>query len=414
MNHQGEAGAATNPLPGTFRTYDMRASGARMAGWPLPAEVDTALGGASAPGPRVALVHERFTDFAGSEMVVEQLAREWPGAPVLAPITRMESIPGPLRRQVRPGALTRFTTAGGAYAHLLPALPVAMRRLDTEGADVVVASHHAFATQVVHSTDVPVIAYVHSPARWVWDASMRRGEVGGRLGDAALGVFSAGFRPVDRRAAEKVHTMVANSRAVAGRILNWWGRESVVVHPPVDIARYQPDPDVAREDFFLMAGRLVPYKRPELAVAAAARAGVRLVVVGEGRARAECERIAGPDTQFLGRVDDATLLSLYRRCRALVMPGIEDFGIVPVEAQACGTPVIAAAEGGALDTVLDGETGELVDIADDGAEERWVDVLRRFQASDLDPATIRHHAESFSRARFRERMHAIVTAVAAG
>lgn len=402
---------ATNPGDGARRTENMHNSGTRTASWSSLEELGGSAAGAQSP--RVALVHERFTDFAGSEMVVEQLHEQWPGAPVLAPITRMESIPGPLARQVRPGRLTRFTSAGGAYAHLLPALPVAMRRLDTAGADVVVASHHAFATQVVHSTDAPVVAYVHSPARWVWDAAMRRGEVGGRLGDAALAAFSAGFRPVDRRAAGQVHTMVANSRAVAGRILNWWGRESVVVHPPVDTHRYQVDPQVEREDFFLLAGRLVPYKRPEVAVAAAARAGVRLLVVGEGRARAECERIAGPDTHFLGRVGDDELRRLYRRARAVVMPGIEDFGIIPVEAQACGAPVIATAEGGALDTVLDGVTGELVDASPEGAVERWSEVLRRFPATDLDVRDIRTHAESFSRARFRERMAAIVAAVAA-
>ncbi|MEJ5915901.1 glycosyltransferase [Pseudokineococcus sp. 1T1Z-3] len=365
----------------------------------------------STASPSVALVHERFTDWAGSEMVVEQLAHEWPQALVHAPVVQAETVPAHLRPRLRPGRLSPLARPGGGYAHLLPLLPVAHARTRLPDVDVVVASHHAFATQVVHATDAPVVAYVHSPARWVWDREMRRGEVGGAAGEALLGAFSAAFRPADRRAAGRVHTLVANSSAVAERVERWWGRESVVVHPPVDVDSYAPDPATPREDFFLLAGRLVPYKRPELAVRAATAAGVPLVVAGDGRARAECERVAGPTVRFLGRTTDAEQLDLYRRCRALLMPGVEDFGIVPVEAQATGAPVIAAGAGGALDTVLPGRTGALVPEGADGAVERWAQVLATFDA-DVDPAAVRAHAESFSRARFRARMREVVTAVA--
>ncbi|WP_298804880.1 glycosyltransferase [uncultured Pseudokineococcus sp.] len=363
------------------------------------------------PAPSVALVHERFTEWAGSEMVVEQLAHEWPSALVHAPVVQEGVVPADLRPRLRPGRLSPLARPGGGYAHLLPALPLAHARTRLPDADVVVASHHAFATQVVHATSAPVVAYVHSPARWVWDADMRRGEVGGRAGEALLGAFSAAFRPADRRAAQRVRTLVANSSAVAERIQRWWGRESVVVHPPVDVDAYTPDPSVEREDFFLLAGRLVPYKRPELAVRAATLAGVPLVVAGDGRARADCERVAGPTVRFVGRTTDAEQLDLYRRCRALLMPGVEDFGIVPVEAQATGAPVVAAGAGGALDTVLPGRTGALVREEPDGAVERWADALRAFDA-DLDPAAVRAHAEGFSRARFRSRMREVVDAVA--
>ena len=360
--------------------------------------------------PRVALVHERFTEFAGSEAVVEQLAREWPDAPIFAPVARRGVLPADLEPRLRSTGLSRLLR-GSTYAHLLPALPVAMRRLPVSGADVVVASHHAFATQVTAATRAPVVAYVHSPARWVWDPSMRVGEAG-RVGAAGLAAFSAAYRPIDRATAAKVHTLVANSSEVARRIEQWWGRESLVVHPPVDTDFYQPA-DVPREEFFLIAGRLVPYKRPDLAVRAAERAGVPLVVAGDGRMRAQLEEIAGANVTFVGRVSDEGLRDLYRRCRALLMPGVEDFGIIPVEAQACGAPVVAIGAGGTLDTVVPGRTGELVSPGGDETAS-WSEQLSAFDPDRYQVTTIRTHAEGFSRRTFRERMRSVVESAAGG
>ena len=362
---------------------------------------------------RVTIVHERFTEFAGSEAVVEQLALEWPRATVHAPVVRPEVLPPDLAGRVVGTPLSRLLR-GGTYAHLLPLLPVAMSRLDLPDSDVVITSHHAFAQQAVRATSAPVVSYVHSPARWVWDPAMRAGEAGGAAGQAALSLFAAAYRGADRAAAQRVHTVVANSTAVADRVQRWWGREAEVVHPPVDTEKYRLDPSVEREDFFLLAGRLVPYKRPDLAVRAAAAAGKRLVVVGGGRARAEVERLAGPGTTFVGRVDDEELLGLFQRAQALLMPGVEDFGIVPVEAQACGTPVIAVGEGGALDSVIPGLSGELVAPHADpeAAVEAWARALGGFRPADYDPAAVRRHAEGFSRATFRGRMRAVVDRVA--
>ncbi|MEH3079128.1 MAG: glycosyltransferase [Quadrisphaera sp.] len=365
------------------------------------------------PAPRVTIVHERFTEHGGSEAVVEAMARHWRDAPVLAPVARRGVIAADLEHRVRSTPLSRLLR-GSSYSHLLPALPVAMRSLRLPAADVVVASHHAFATQVALSSSAPVVAYVHTPARWVWDAALRSSE-GRGPGTAALAAFSAAFKRHDVAAAQRVHTLLANSTCVAERIRRWWGRDAHVVAPPVDTGFYSPDPRVPREDFFLLAGRMVPYKRPDLAVKAAARAGVRLVVAGEGRARHDVEELAGPRTTFLGRVSDAELRDLFRRCRALLMPGVEDFGIVPVEAMACGAPVIAAGEGGALDTVLPGLSGALVEQAGPGGEvDAWAQALAAFDPSGLDPARVRRHAEGFSRASFDRRVGAVVEAVASG
>jgi len=363
--------------------------------------------------PAVTLVHERFTEYAGSERVVAELARLWPGAQVVAPIVRPDRLPPSLQGRITGGSLSRLVRPGGSYAHLLPALPFAMRHLHLGTPDVVIASHHAFSSQVVHATDAPVIAYVHTPARWVWDPKMRSGEAGGPAAAAALGAFAAAFRGADRAAAARLHTIVANSSAVAERIDRWWGRAAQVVHPPVNIEFFTPDRTAHRENFLLLAGRLVPYKQPTLAIRAAALAGRRLVVAGDGRMRAECESVAGPHTTFLGRVDDEQLRSLYRRCAALLMPGVEDFGIVPVEAQACGAPVLATAAGGALDSVLPGRTGALAatDGSDDGALAAWTAALAEFDPTQYSPATIRAHAEGFSAALFRERMAAVVGTV---
>jgi glycosyltransferase involved in cell wall biosynthesis len=366
------------------------------------------------PSPRVALVHERFTEIAGSEHVVEQLSAQWPGARVHVPIARASGIPHGLLTAPETTWLDRIYHLGGerTYAPLMPLMPRAFRRMDIGDVDAVIISHHAFATQAVFGTSAPTIAYVHSPARWAWDAALRDGEAGGRIGAAALSVLASTARRAELAAAPRLHQVVANSTTVAQRINRWWNRDAVVVHPPVDTEAYTPDPSVRREGFFLLAGRLVPYKRPEVAIAAANAAGVPLVVAGDGRSSDYCRSIAGPTVTFLGRVTHPQLLSLQRRACALLMPGLEDFGIVPVEAMACGTPVIALAEGGVLDSVVPSVTGQLVPGgSDDELVANFASVLLVFDGSDYDPVAIRAHAEAFSHSAFRHRMQDVVNGV---
>ncbi|MDT5180649.1 MAG: hypothetical protein QOJ95_4847, partial [Mycobacterium sp.] len=289
------------------------------------------------PTKRVAIVQERLTEVAGSEQVIEQLALQWPEAEVYASIARPEGVPSGLSRPPRTTYLDSIyhrVLKEKSYAPLMPLMPHAFRNLKFGDVDAVITSHHAFATQAAMATDVPVIAYVHSPARWAWDPSLRAGEGGGKLGESILTALSVVAKRGELKAAPRLRTIVANSTAVAARIADWWHRESVVVHPPVDTEGFTPDPSIEREDFFLLAGRLVPYKRPDLAIRAAAAAGMPLVVAGDGRSMAACREVAGPNTTFLGRVPHDQLLDLHRRTRALLMPGIEDFGIVPVESMA--------------------------------------------------------------------------------
>jgi glycosyltransferase involved in cell wall biosynthesis len=360
---------------------------------------------------RVAIVHERFTVRAGSERVVEQLHRLFPEAPIFVPFCdRATLLPGLADADIRTGALQRLFRGRDRHAHLLPLLPTWFSRLDLDEYEIVVTSHHAFANRV-RPRRARVVSYTHTPARWMWDGAMRAHEVGGRAGRAALAAFAATQRRPDRRAARRLAAAVANSGEVARRMRAWWGVEATVVFPPVDTDRFVPDPTVRRDDFFLYAGRLVPYKRPEVAVAAARAAGVRLVVAGEGRVADRVAAAAGPGIEMLGAVDDATLLDLLRRCRALVQPGVEDFGILAVEAQACGTPVITPDAGGARDTVVDDETGIRYETTTGDEVAPLERALRHFDGREYDPARIRAHAERFAASRFRAEMAAVVDAV---
>lgn len=365
---------------------------------------------------RVAIVHERFTEIAGSELVVEQLAMQWPDAAVHVPLANPSAVPVGLSAP----PVTTWLDAGyrmlgqRSYAPLAPALPRAFRGMQLGDVDVVVASHHAFATQVAFATEAPVIAYVHSPARWAWDRELRAQESGGAAGAAVLAGLSRVARNGELAAVGRLHRVIANSTAVADRIDRWWGREATVVHPPVDTDGYCPDSSVEREDFFLLAGRLVPYKRPDLAIRAAKLAGKRLVVAGDGRAMGACRELAGPDTVFLGRVTHQELLNLYRSAKAVLMPGVEDFGIVPVEAMATGTPVIALGAGGAVDTVVPERSGFLVAAGnDDEVVGGFAAAMQAFRPTDYHHGEVRAWAEGFSRENFRSQMRGVVEGVLA-
>lgn len=358
--------------------------------------------------PNLVVVHERFTEIGGSEQVVKQLATLSDNTRIFAPLIDEHLMQGMLPGvDVSTSALQKLYRSPGNYAHLLPLLPRAMAAADLSGAEVVITSHHAFANRVRVPDGVPLISYTHSPARWMWDRRKLDGEAGGRVGGAALRTFAMASKRADRAAAHRVDCFVANSQTVAQRILKWWGRHAEVIHPGVDIDFFHPAP-VEREDFFLVAGRLVPYKNVEVAVAAATALGHRLVVAGQGRSRAALEQLAGPTVEFTGAVSDAELRDLFRRCRALLFPGEEDFGIVPVEAQACGAPVIAMRSGGATETVIDGVTGMLVDATVAGPVGGFERAMSSFDETDFDCRAIRANATTFSIDRFRREMQALL------
>jgi glycosyltransferase involved in cell wall biosynthesis len=297
--------------------------------------------------------------------------------------------------------LQRVPAASRHHEWLVPLMPLAWRLRRPLDVDVVISSSHACAKAVRAAPGTPHICYCHTPMRYAWDFAAER-ERFPRLLRPAARAGMAWFRRWDRKTAERVTQFVANSSAVARRIERAFGRSARVVHPPVDTEFFTPDG--GRDDYFLYVGRLVGYKRPDLAVATFASLPHRLLVVGAGERRAELESRATPNVSFLGIVDADRLRDLYRRARALVYPVEEDFGIVMAEAQACGTPVIGFAEGGAKDIVEPTRTGWLIEQT----VEALGAAIHRAASEQLDEHEIATRAQRFSRGRFHEEFRAIV------
>ena len=359
-------------------------------------------------GPRVALCHEWTTTWGGSEQVAARIARA-------LNVDRVYVFAGNLAfaaslfpgRDVRISRLGRSSWGASHWAWLLPLMPVWWRSLDLAGYDAVVTSSHA-AVNSVRAGSAAHVSYCYTPMRYAWNWRAELGRVPALLRPfwpAAASVLRRG----DRRRAENVDLFVADSRNVARRILAFYGKRALVVYPPVNTDFFTPDASVGREDFYLVAGRFVAYKRSAMVLHAARRAGVRLIVAGSGPELDSLKKISGPLVEFCPQPTNDELRDLYRRSRAVVFAGVEDFGMVLVEAQACGSPVIAFGEGGALESVQDGVTGVLYDNA---TVEALADVLGSFDPANYDGARIRSNAERFAPSRFDAEIRDIVRRVA--
>src|SRR5262249_34079752 len=292
----------------------------------------------------------------------------------------------------------------GIYQHhqpYLPLYPMAFGGLDLTAYDAVISNKSGFCHGVRTGSRTLHICYCLAPTRYVWqyDAYMQRERIGGIV-KAALSPAIKALRQWDYAAAQRVDHFIAISTEIQERIKRYYDRDSVVIYPPVEVAdRFVPTSDV--QDYYLVLSRLIPYKRIDLAVEACTRLNLPLVVGGSGRDRAKLEAIAGPSVKFVGYVPDAELPGLMARCRALSFPALEDFGIVPVQAQAAGRPVIAFRGGGSLDTVKPGVTGEFFDAQ---TVDSLVEVLQKFDAFRYAPATIREHALKFDSAIFHREL----------
>jgi glycosyltransferase involved in cell wall biosynthesis len=350
--------------------------------------------------PTVAVVHDYLNQRGGAERVALELARLWPDAPIYTSLYRPDSTFPELReRDVRVSWLDRAPVDAG-FRRLLPLYPAAFRGLGVLDHDVVVSSSSGWAHGVRTAEGTVHVVYCHTPARWLY----RPGEHLGassfqrRLAAPLLGPM----RAWDRRAAARADVYVANSENVRRRIVATYGRDAEVVPPPVDVDRFRPRP---RGERLLVVSRLLPYKHVDAAIRAADRAGLGLDVVGSGPAYDDLRRLAGPGVAFHPALDDAAVTALMETCRALLLPGEEDFGIAPVEAQAAGKPVVALAAGGALETVVEGVTGVFFRDHDPGA---IAAAVRAADALGTPPEEIAWHARRFSREAFAERMRAVV------
>ncbi|HYK99262.1 MAG TPA: glycosyltransferase [Candidatus Acidoferrales bacterium] len=355
---------------------------------------------------KVALAHEYFAAHGGAEAVVEVFHGMWPDAPVYT-FFHDRARYGPLAGwHLVPSSLQSFPIGGGMHRLLLPLYPAAARRLRVpDDVDAVLVSSSAFIKGIGLADRTVEIAYCHSPTRYLWDASDEylRDEVPSLLQPAVREVITR-LRETDLEMSRRVDRWIANSSVVAERISRYYGRESEVVYPPVDVDTFQARPE--RGDHWLFVGRLSPYKRADVAVMAFARTRRRLIVVGEGRERDALERLATDNVAFTGRVDEATKRDLLASARGLVLPSDEDFGIVCVEALASGAPVIALNKGGAPEIVRDGTDGALIAAPD---PDLLADAVERVERTRWDPESLRASARRFDLPRFREKIAAIVS-----
>jgi glycosyltransferase involved in cell wall biosynthesis len=356
----------------------------------------------------VAIAHEWLVRYAGSERCVEQMLVEFPEADLLTTLLDEDAVP-PAFGRARPSFLQSIPGATSHHEWLLPLMPLAWRlrgRLDD--ADVVISSSHACAKAVRVPEHVPHLCYCYTPMRYAWDFDAERERFPVPLRAPARVSMSA-FRRWDRRKARRVTRFLGISRAVAKRVERFYGREAGVVFPPVRTEYFTPGGE--RGDAFLFVGRLVAYKRADLVIDAFADLPYRLLVVGEGQHEERLRARATPNVEFLGAVGDERLRELYRTARALVYPADEDFGIVMVEAHACGAPVVAFAGGGALDIIQPDVTGWLI------ARQSVKDVREAVEhaaRTRVDEDAIRRRAEEFSEARFRRELRDEVEHLAAG
>ena len=355
--------------------------------------------------PRVAIVADYLNQHGGAEWLVAVLHTMFPEAPVFTPIFDRESLWAELTdADIRASWMQQLPGLKHHYRKYFLLYPLAIEGFDLSGYDLVLSSSCAFGKGAKARTDAFHICYCHTPARFVWDYEnyVRRE----RLGLASRVVLPPLVRIMkhwDLRTASRPDLYLANSNTVADRIRDYYGRPATVVGGPVNCRRFRLSNRL--ESYFLVVSRLVPYKRIDLAVSAFNRLGLPLRIIGDGPDRAVLESNAGPNITFLGQAPDSDVEHMLAECRALIFPGLEDFGLAPLEANASGRPVIAFRGGGTLDTVKHGQTGLLFD---EQSPEALIQAIERFRSVRWDPELLRRHALRFDVTAFRERLFGIL------
>ncbi|MDB5508025.1 MAG: putative glycosyltransferase group 1 family protein [Hyphomicrobiales bacterium] len=355
---------------------------------------------------KVALVHYWLVGMRGGEKVLERLCDLYPDADIFTHVCDPNAISEKLKsRRIVTSFINSLPRAPKMYKNYLPLMPLALEQLDMRGYDLIISSEAGPAKGIIPGGDALHVSYCHSPMRYIWNMAHDYRERTGLVKKLLIPPLAHRLRMWDLSTASRVHKFIANSETVANRIYTYYRRGSEVIHPPVDVSSFAPAAQIG--DFHLMAGELVRYKRPDLAVEAFNRSGKRLVVIGGGEMLEELRRMAKPNVQLLGPQPFAELRRHYAECRALIFPGEEDFGMVPVEAMASGRPVIAYNRGGATETVVDGKSGFLFD---DQSIESLEAAISRADATPLDPYSLVEHAKSFSVEVFSQRMQASIEA----
>lgn len=354
---------------------------------------------------KVAIVHDYLNQAGGAERVVAALHRIYPSAPIYTTIADRAVVDALMpNADVRVSWMQQLPGIDRHYRKYFLLYPRAVESFNLDAYDLVLSSSSAYAKGVRTRPDAVHICYCHTPMRFAWNLdSYAAREQWGTFTRHMLPPLVAQVRRWDIRTAQRPTAYVANSSVVAERIARYYGRSATVIPPPVEVDRFVPT--VVDEPYHLIVSRLVPYKRVDLAVEAFTRMQRPLVIIGDGPARSALERMAGPTVTFLGRLPDQAVSDYYARCKAILFPGEEDFGIVPLESNAAGRPVIAYQKGGALDTVIPGFTGIFF-------REQTVDALCEAVAlcdrTVWDKGRLRRHAEEFREEVFRDRYLALV------
>ncbi len=350
---------------------------------------------------RIAIVHDFLNQFGGAERVVEVLHQLYADAPIFTSIYDRSGMPASFREMdIRTTFMQHLPFIMRHHKPYLPLYPLAFETMDLRGYDVILSSSSSVAKGVRKPEGAVHVCYCHNPMRFVWryEDYIRQERVS-RLVKALLPVYLKRLRMWDVSTSTRVDHFIANSMNVARRILQYYGRDSEVINPPVETKRFAVSE--GNDAYYLVVSRLKPNKRIDVAVEAFTKMKKDLVIAGTGDNEMELRRLAGPTVKFLGAVPDGELVRLYSRCRALIFPGEEDFGIVPVEAMASGRPVIAYGRGGALETVVDQVTG--VYFYDQTADS-LIDAVRSFEKMSFDSTRIAEHARAFDTEVFKGRM----------
>jgi glycosyltransferase involved in cell wall biosynthesis len=355
---------------------------------------------------KVALVHYWLVGMRGGEKVLEVFAEMYPDADIYTLVVDRSKISPTLASHKITASFLQNMGGVKHYKKMLPLMPFALESFDLTGYDLVISSEAGPAKGVVTGPNSVHICYCHSPMRYIWDLFPQYQKDSGWLTRTMMNVFGPLLRQWDVTTAARVDHFIANSAYVAKRIRKFYRRESTVIHPPVDLSRFAPV--AAPGDYYLCAGQVTPYKRLDIAVEAFNQSGKRLVVIGSG-VPAGLRAASKSNIEYLGTVDDETMARHFASCKALIYPGVEDFGIVPLEVMASGRPVIAYAEGGALETVIRNRTGVFFDVQ---SSKSLLDAIESFEANigEYNLFNITAQAGKFSRDVFKEKIERYVDA----
>jgi glycosyltransferase involved in cell wall biosynthesis len=353
---------------------------------------------------KVAIVHYWLVGMRGGEKVIEALCEMYPQADIFTHVYVPELVSERIRQhRIIPTFINALPRAAKMYQTYLPLMPLALEQLDLRDYDLIISSESGPSKGVIPAPDALHVCYCHTPMRYIWNMYHDYRGRAGRLTRLLMPPLTHYLRMWDITSAARVDSFVANSATVARRIRRYYGADSTVIYPPVDTSAFSIAPPAELGDYYLMAGELVSYKRPDLAVRAFNDMKLKLVVIGGGEMLDELRRIAGPTVTIMGAQPFEVLKRHYACCRALIFPGEEDFGMVPVEAMASGRPVIAFGRGGATETVAEGISGLF--FAEQSVE-AIAAAVKRLAKADIDPIKIAAHARRFDRTQFLGKMRA--------